>query len=378
MKKYICVLSIISFFCVHAVFERQRATVHAQKGQWAQANELLQPLVVSQYENPELLYDAGVVSLKAGNSAQASAYFQQAAEHKNASSQLKEQAHFNAGNAAVALNELKKAIEHYQETLKINSKNEYAKHNLERVQQMLNEQENQQQENQDQNKEQEDKDQEKNQEEDQQQKDQQQKNGNGSDKQNNGSDENQSAGDDSKGDQQKGDGDQKKDDAGKESNKQDSSSKSQQGKNKDKNGQSDSNDAGNESPQDKQSKEGKQDGSQNKDGNQRDQKESQGNGDRDKDLKNDSKNADDGGKQPEKQGQHTQGSKNGTGNGIENTQKAEQSQGGSGQQSEFKPEDQWIAQLLDERNESDGNYTKQLTKMQVDKNLAGTHGQNCW
>ncbi len=139
------VFLVLVFLCssgslVHALFERDRATALAQCGDWEAANKMVQPLIVHDDANPELLYDAGVMSYNTGAFGEAQAYFQKVVNNTMSADQLKEQAYFNLGNTAVALNQLEQAIEHYESALKLNPDNEWAKHNLQRVKEMLEQQ----------------------------------------------------------------------------------------------------------------------------------------------------------------------------------------------------------------------------------------------
>ena len=151
------------FFCMFllctqsatALFTRDRAAYAAQKNDWKKADGLLKDLVTKHPDDSELLYDTGVSSFELKQFNKAQAYFKNAAQ--NATNELKQQAHFNCGNSCVELKQLQEAIEQYEAVLAINHEHEKAKHNLEIVKQML-EQEKQQQQNQDQKQQQDKKD----------------------------------------------------------------------------------------------------------------------------------------------------------------------------------------------------------------------------
>lgn len=133
---------ILIFFtvAVHSLpFSHDNAVYAAQQGKWQEAQEKLQTLLVDDPDNADILYDAGVTASKCDNFSQAFAYFTQAALiGKN--DILKEQAYFNAGNAAVALKKLEEALVHYENALSLNQHNEYARHNRDVIKKMLEEQ----------------------------------------------------------------------------------------------------------------------------------------------------------------------------------------------------------------------------------------------
>jgi Ca-activated chloride channel family protein len=116
----------------------------AQNGDIKAADQQMRSIVVNSPDDADVLYDAGVLAHQLNNYSQAAAYFNRAAQC--AADQDKDlcfRAHFNAGNAYVDNKDLKLALEHYEEALGINSENEYARHNRDRVAQMLQEQEQQ-------------------------------------------------------------------------------------------------------------------------------------------------------------------------------------------------------------------------------------------
>ena len=144
-------LIVVLLFCMQissGFLDHLKAVRAGEQGNWQRANELLQPMVVQQHDNPELLYDAGVSSHRTGAHSQATAYFLQAASQAKASNDLKEKAYFNAGNAYVALNDLDQAIVQYEKALAINSTNEFAQHNLKRAKEMRDQKKNQNQQDQ--------------------------------------------------------------------------------------------------------------------------------------------------------------------------------------------------------------------------------------
>ena len=151
-------------------FSYDSAVYSAQKGQWEAARDKFTKLVVESPDRAEVLYDAGVTSFNTQEFEQAAAYFKNVTANPDASDKLKEQAHFNWGNTNVELNKLQEAIEQYEEVLKINTENNHAKHNLEVVKKMLEQQKQQQQKRQQQEQQQQEQEKQKDNKQDQDQK----------------------------------------------------------------------------------------------------------------------------------------------------------------------------------------------------------------
>ena len=152
MKMYMLLMCITGTAC--ALFDYDRAVGAAQKEQWAAAGEQFKSLVTAHPDQPDLLYDAGIVAHKNEDYEQAKALFESAAQHEKAPRRLKEQAYFNKANTHVKQEQLKEALSAYDQVLMLNPENEQAKHNAEAVKKMLEQKEQQQQQNkQDKNKE---------------------------------------------------------------------------------------------------------------------------------------------------------------------------------------------------------------------------------
>src|SRR5690349_9477432 len=115
----------------------------AQQGDIKSADEQMRKIMVNCPDDADVLYDAGVVAHQLNNYNQATAYFARAAQCASDKG-LQFRCNFNAGNASVDSKDLKMALEYYDKALAIESNNEYARHNRDRVVQMLQEQENQQ------------------------------------------------------------------------------------------------------------------------------------------------------------------------------------------------------------------------------------------
>jgi tetratricopeptide (TPR) repeat protein len=146
-------MSIIWSVSLHAWFEHGRAVDAANTGDWHRANSLLTTKLVNHPDDPCVVYDAGVAAYKVGDHEQARAYFDHVTQLPHVSDGIKERAYFNAGNAHVALKQLEEAITRYEQALRIDAHDERARHNLEIVKKMLQEQQKKEQENKEQEKE---------------------------------------------------------------------------------------------------------------------------------------------------------------------------------------------------------------------------------
>jgi len=224
------VLTLIPTYTFPHFLKRSKATHAAQKGDFTKSHELLSSLITKKPDDPELLYDAGVVAFERKKFDQAEAYFKNSAQNKNASDVLKQDAYFNWGNTNVEQKKLEDAIARYEEVLKLNPEHQEAKHNLEVVKKMLEEQ--------------------KKQNEQQDQQDNKENSENKNDQQNENKDQNKKSDDNQQSDQQKNDqGDQS------ESEKKDQQEQGEQGRDKERDQQSDKNEkpeTQNDSSQDSQ------------------------------------------------------------------------------------------------------------------------------
>ena len=138
--------SIVLFFLVSGMalqgtmFNALRhglAVVEAEKGQWDKASSCMNSLLSVDYNNPQILYDAGVAAYKTGQFEQAHSYFDDCCTLSQGSKDLQERSYFNKGNACVELNRLEDAVRAYEAALKLNRDNKAAKHNLDKVKEML-------------------------------------------------------------------------------------------------------------------------------------------------------------------------------------------------------------------------------------------------
>lgn len=193
----------------------------AQKGDIKNADEQMRTIVVNSPDDADVLYDAGVLAHQLNNANQAAAYFARSANCAHDDKDLCFRAHFNAGNAYVDTKDLKAALLEYDAALKIDPDNEYARHNHDKVKQMLQEQEQKQDQQNDKNDQQDDKDKEQDQQDKKDQKNDQNQSGNENDQQQD-QDNSSENGSDQKSDQQsKGDkGESSKKDSNREQGKQ--------------------------------------------------------------------------------------------------------------------------------------------------------------
>src|SRR5260221_10827227 len=136
------------------------AIYKAQKGNWQDAHSALNSIVTDNPDRADVMYDAGVAAYNLGNRSQAATCFTRAAECSN-NKNIAFCAHFNAGNTYVDEKKLERALAEYDKALAIEPDNEYARHNRDRVKQMLQEKQNKDQQQDKQNQDQEKQDQEK-------------------------------------------------------------------------------------------------------------------------------------------------------------------------------------------------------------------------
>lgn len=136
------IILILTCICMpaYAWFEHGRAVDAAHTGDWQRAHALLTTELVNYPHDPSVIYDAGVAAYKTGDHEQARAYFDHVTSLPQASDQLKERAYFNAGNTRVALKQLEDAIKNYEQALALDPHDERARHNLEIVKKMLEQQ----------------------------------------------------------------------------------------------------------------------------------------------------------------------------------------------------------------------------------------------
>ncbi len=334
---------IVIFFLsgsLHASwFAHDRAAQALQQNNLSQAKTVLQELLLHDPYNATVLYDAGIVSYKTNEFQPAAAYFKKAAQSA-VDKQLQEQAYFNLGNTQVDLKELEQAIKSYEKVLELNPENERAKHNLEKVKEML-EQQKQQQEQKDQKKKQ-DKGQDKDQ------------------KQQEGGEQKQEKRDWSKGDQ----GDEGEQQEKQEQEEGGEKSESPEGDEKE-------GDAGKGEEgvgDDESEKEGEQGGGDQPDQSTEEQAELEG-GDQ----------AQEGSEGEQPQDEDSKLSHNNSPDNVldQDKQSLAQAQQEATDKQENKLEP-WLVKLLQAHEEKDAELNKRMMRATVNKKLAGQDGQNCW
>jgi len=222
---YCFCVCFFSFFATHP-FSYDSVIYTAQNGDIKAADQQMRSIVVNSPDDADVLYDAGVLAHQLNNYSQAAAYFNRAAQcAADRDKDLCFRAHFNAGNAYVDNKDLKLALQHYDEALVIDPESEYARHNRDRVAQMLQEQE-QQKNNEQKNDQQDQKDDKDQQDKNEQNKDDQ--SGDKNDQQENNNDDQQQENDQQQSnDSQKNGSDQKS--KGKQGKSSDQDSKRKQG-----------------------------------------------------------------------------------------------------------------------------------------------------
>jgi hypothetical protein len=121
-------------------WDYSKAIQIAQQGDWQRAQQKMVPLLITEPERADLLYDMGVSSYKVREFQKAAAYFERAAMQSNAPVPLQTQAHFNLANSYVALEKLPEAIAEYEAVLAREPAHTMAAHNLKKIKERLRQQ----------------------------------------------------------------------------------------------------------------------------------------------------------------------------------------------------------------------------------------------
>jgi len=358
--RYFFVFACLGIFSSTHPFSYDSAIYAAQKGDIKGADEQLKKIVVDAPDSADVLYDAGFIAHGLNNFSQAVGYFTRAAECAHDDKELCFRAHFNAGNACVDNKNLHCALEQYDKALVLDPDNEYARHNRDRVAQMLQEQEKQQDQQKDKDQKEDQKDNQDKQNEDQQKQDEQ--SGDGNDQEQNDGKNDQQQGNDqhkqnqknnisdgqsdqkSKGEQgddsEQGDNDAQREKQGDADNKQQKSTK-----NKERNGEQDFNKKPNTAQKDRDKQQGKEHG----------QSTDKQDGTKDK------TNATSG----DRQGQDT--SSSASANASSEALAKE----------DALIDDPWLVSILNNQELRDKAVNKQLMEAKV-RQHGGKNGQNCW
>jgi Ca-activated chloride channel homolog len=364
MNFFIGVLFFTSFSLYS--FSYDTAAYAAQNGKWKDAHEKLNNILVDSPDRADVLYDAGVAAYNLKNYTEAAACFSRAAECTD-DKKLRTNSYFNAGNALVDAQDLTVALDCYEKVLALDSAHEYARHNRDRVKQMLEEEKNKQEQQGDDEK----KDDQKNDD----QKDEQEQN----DQQNEKNDQqNQSQND--KQDQQ---GNDKQQQGGQSDSSEDGSDKESKGDQGD-DAERGSNNAQRKDHGNKEKNQNKSADQQKRDSDQQLKEKSD-----DKNSKSDTKQGDKHKKSPEKQLNNSDNASVPSQEGQEQDKKGDLSaealaeeDAGAQQEDmqksfEQKIQDPWLLSVLNNQEERDKVMNKLLMETKINQH-GGKDGQNCW
>ena len=336
-------------------FSYDSAIYKAQKGNWQDAHSVLSNIITDNPDRADVMYDAGVAAYNLGNKCQAATCFTRAAECST-DKHIAFCAHFNAGNTYVDEKKLERALAEYDKALAIEPDNEYARHNRDRVAQMLQEQ---QQKDDKQKQEQNKDDKQQDEQQDKQDgNDQQKDNQNGQDQKKQNQDQN---GNDKKDGNQSQSGNDQQSNDGSEKQKQDGSSE----------------------PKSDQQSQGDRDQRDTADNSKNAQRQQHGNNKKDhhKDSGNDKKrdNKDELDKQSQdahKEGNEQQSDKHGTTPGQQNI--ADDKSNVSAEDGQEQAiADPWLLRILNDQEMHDKAVNKQLMGAKI-RQHGGKNGQNCW
>jgi Ca-activated chloride channel family protein len=363
MKLFIFIFLIIASPVYPLAYDS--AIYKAQKGNWQDAHSALNSIITHNPDNADAMYDAGVAAYNVGNKCQAATCFKRVAEYSG-DKQICFRAHFNAGNMYVDEKNLKAALEEYDKALAIEPDNEYARHNRDRVEQMLKEEENKQNQ-------------------DQKDKSQQDKNKQNQDKQDNQEQENNEQNKQDQNEKNQNQDQDENDQQKQNGNDQKSQSDNQQQNQKNNNQKNDS--SYDESYQQTQRDQGSE-GADGRDQTQRknhgddkkEQKKNSGNNEKrnkkdelDKQTQNaqsesNEKQSDKHGTTPEKQ----HGSKNNSNVATEDGQEQGEAL------NEMAINDPWLLKILDNQEQHDKAINKQLMEAKIRQHGGKNGQQNCW
>lgn len=342
MKIFInCLIALVFIIVPVYPFAYDRATYGAQNGQWKDAHEALNSILVNAPDSADVLYDAGVAAYNLKNYSQAAVYFSRAAECAPDNA-LKIRAYFNAGNASVADKKLAAALNQYNNVLDLDKTHEYARHNYDRVKQMIEDQKK---------------------EEEQQQKEQEQQQQDKQDKEN----------DDQGNEQQDHNNDDQNDGDENESN-----NKKSQGK------QTDKTESGGNDTQGQEHRDKKKDQKQSADNQKRDSDQKSQEKSRDKENKNDIKHGDKHAETPAKKSHNSDGASVTSEGGQEQDKISNNMQAVSERQAQreaqeesWAQENPWLLEVLNDQERRDKEINKQLMEAKIHQH-GGKNGQNCW
>ncbi len=136
----ILLFCINSVTCALAYFEEYNACHAYKNGDNACAQKLYDELLTRRPDNASAAYNCGKIALKEKEFEKAEAYFNHVTKNAAAPNALREQAWYDAGLSFVHRELWQDALNSFQEVLKINPDNEYAKKMIEQIQKKLDEQ----------------------------------------------------------------------------------------------------------------------------------------------------------------------------------------------------------------------------------------------
>jgi Ca-activated chloride channel family protein len=362
MKMLINFLMCFIFFISFSLYplSYDSAAYAAQGGKWNDAYAQLNAILVDSPDRADVLYDAGVAAYNLEHWDQAVACFSRAAEYAE-DKDLRFRSHFNAGNALVAQKNLQAALEQYEKALALDPADEYARHNYDRVKEML---EQQKQEQQQQNNDQQQDDQKKDQEKDQEKKEQEEKNQDQNKQNQSNNNKNDQQNNDQKQDQQNNSSDN--DSSENELNKQSDGNEGDKAQNGGKDTQR--KDHRNNEKNQKQSANNQQ-----RDGNHQPEEQPHN-----KNSKRDTKHGDKHKKTPEKQSNNSDN----TSVASHDDQKqddlsAAEAMAGESPLNTLAQSDPWLLAVLENQEASDKATNKKLMGAKIHQH-GGKNDQNCW
>jgi len=360
MKLFIFIFLIIASSVYPLSYDS--AIYKAQKGNWQDAHNALNSIITNNPDSADAMYDAGVVAYNVGNKCQAATCFKRAAECSG-DKNICFRAHFNAGNMYVGEKNLKAALEEYNKALAIEPDNEYAKHNRDRVAEMLKEEEKkEEQQNKDNQQDQDQKDQEdqdKQQDKQKQEQNEQNQNQDGNDQQS-GEQKNQQGNDSSS------------------SAKASDFAKASSDRSADRQKNDSSNDGLDEKTQRDQGSEGAdgRDQTQRKDHGDNKKEEQKNSGKNEK--RNNKDELDKQSQNAQKEGKEQQGDKHGTTPKQANVSEHNKSNVSADDGQEQAIADPWLLKILENQEQHDKAINKQLMEAKIRQHGGKNGQQNCW
>ena len=146
----IFLMIFINLICSHQIimpiFDTYRAVNAYKNDDLESAQTIFDNLVTQDPDNCEALYNLGKIAYKKNNFEGAEAYFDKAVQVHSGSEKFQEQALFDLGNSQTKLKKWHEALKSFEDVLKINPNNEYAKKTLEQIKKIIEQEEQKKQE----------------------------------------------------------------------------------------------------------------------------------------------------------------------------------------------------------------------------------------